>query len=55
MKTRKLGSSGLEVSVIGMGCMNLSFGTGKAADFNQGVKVIRRLLQQWGEHNRQGR
>jgi aryl-alcohol dehydrogenase-like predicted oxidoreductase len=41
MKKRKLGSSNLEVSAIGMGCMNLSFGTGKAADINDGVKVIR--------------
>src|ERR1700712_3028661 len=41
MKTRKLGNSGLEVSAIGMGCMNLSFGTGKAVDTNVGVDVIR--------------
>jgi aryl-alcohol dehydrogenase-like predicted oxidoreductase len=41
MKKRKLGSSNLEVSAIGMGCMNLSFGTGKAADINEGVNVIR--------------
>ena len=40
MKTRTLGSQGLEVSSIGMGAMNLSFGTGKAADFNEGIKVI---------------
>ncbi|WP_136513140.1 aldo/keto reductase [Geomonas edaphica] len=41
MKTRKLGNNGLEVSAIGMGCMNLSFGTGKAVDFSEGVQVIR--------------
>lgn len=41
MKTRKLGNSGLEVSAIGMGCMNLSFGTGKAVDISEGVQVIR--------------
>ncbi|WP_413511682.1 aldo/keto reductase [Myroides odoratus] len=41
MKTRALGNSGLEVSAMGMGCMNLSFGTGKAADINEGIKVIR--------------
>ena len=41
MKTRKLGNSGLEVSALGMGCMNLSFGTGKAVDINVGVDVIR--------------
>ena len=41
MQKRQLGKSGLEVTAIGMGCMNLSFGTGKAADINDGVKVIR--------------
>lgn len=41
MEKRKLGNSGLEVSSIGMGCMNLSFGTGKATDINQAVNVIR--------------
>ena len=41
MKKRKLGNSGLEVSALGMGCMNLSFGTGKAVDTNIGVDVIR--------------
>ena len=40
IKKRKLGNSGLEVSALGMGCMNLSFGTGKAVDTNVGVKVI---------------
>jgi aryl-alcohol dehydrogenase-like predicted oxidoreductase len=29
---RPLGNSGLEVSALGMGCMNLGSGTGKAAD-----------------------
>lgn len=41
MKTRILGNNGLEVSALGMGCMNLSFGTGKAADIEEGVRVIR--------------
>jgi aryl-alcohol dehydrogenase-like predicted oxidoreductase len=41
MQKRILGNSGLEVSALGMGCMNLSFGTGKAADIDEGVKVIR--------------
>lgn len=41
MKKRILGKSGLEVSTIGMGCMNLSFGTGKAVDTSEGIKVIR--------------
>lgn len=28
IKKRKLGNAGPEVSALGMGCMNLSFGTG---------------------------
>ena len=45
MKKRKLGNSGLEVSAIGMGCMNLSFGTGPAKDVNEGVSVIRYAVE----------
>jgi aryl-alcohol dehydrogenase-like predicted oxidoreductase len=41
MKHRKLGNSGMEVSALGMGCMNLSFGTGKAVNTSDGVKTIR--------------
>jgi aryl-alcohol dehydrogenase-like predicted oxidoreductase len=41
MKYRKLGNSGLDVSALGMGCMNLSFGTGKAVDTGDGIKTIR--------------
>lgn len=41
MKKRILGNQGLEVSAIGMGAMNLSFGTGKAVDISDGIKVIR--------------
>jgi aryl-alcohol dehydrogenase-like predicted oxidoreductase len=41
MQKRFLGNNGLEVSALGMGCMNLSFGTGKAADVDEGVRVIR--------------
>jgi aryl-alcohol dehydrogenase-like predicted oxidoreductase len=41
MRKRQLGKSGLQVSAIGMGCMNLSFGTGKAMDISEGVRVIR--------------
>ncbi|SHM06840.1 Predicted oxidoreductase [Flavobacterium saccharophilum] len=41
MKTRILGTQGLEVSALGMGCMNLSFGTGKGVDIKEGIKVIR--------------
>jgi aryl-alcohol dehydrogenase-like predicted oxidoreductase len=45
LKTRPLGNSGLEVSALGMGCMNLSFGTGQAADINYGVNVIRTAVE----------
>lgn len=45
MKTRKLGNRGLEVSALGMGCMNLSFGTGKAVDKNDGINVIRTAVE----------
>jgi aryl-alcohol dehydrogenase-like predicted oxidoreductase len=37
IQKRNLGKSGLEVSAIGIGCVNLSFGTGKAADIADGV------------------
>ena len=39
MKTRKLGQ--VEVSAIGMGCMNLSGVTGKGADKKYAINVIR--------------
>ena len=41
MQTRKLGSSGLEVSAIGLGCMGLSFGNGPATDRSEAVALIR--------------
>lgn len=46
MKTRKLGNSGLEVSALGMGAMNLSFGTGKAVDEAIGIKVLQAAIEQ---------
>jgi aryl-alcohol dehydrogenase-like predicted oxidoreductase len=45
MKKRKLGRSGLEVSAIGFGCMNMSFGYGPAADKQQAIKVIRAAFE----------
>lgn len=39
MEKRKLGK--LEVSALGMGCMNLSFGTGTAVGIEEGIKTIR--------------
>jgi aryl-alcohol dehydrogenase-like predicted oxidoreductase len=44
MKTRKLGSTGLEVSAVGLGCMGMSQHYGKGED-GQSVKVIHRALE----------
>jgi aryl-alcohol dehydrogenase-like predicted oxidoreductase len=41
MKTRKLGTSNLEVSALGLGCMGLSTMYGPAVDTQEGVKLIR--------------
>jgi len=35
MQKRKLGKSNLEVSVLGLGCMGLSFGYGSATEKQQ--------------------
>lgn len=40
MKTRILGTQGLEVSELGLGCMGLTFGYGPATDENEAVKLI---------------
>ncbi len=42
METRSLGSGGLEVSTLGLGCMGLSFGYGPATDKEDGIGLIRR-------------
>ena len=41
MHTRTLGTSGLQVSALGFGCMGLSSGYGPAADRNAGIAIIR--------------
>jgi aryl-alcohol dehydrogenase-like predicted oxidoreductase len=41
MQKRTLGTSGLEVSAIGLGCMGMSFGYGPPADELEMVSVIR--------------
>jgi aryl-alcohol dehydrogenase-like predicted oxidoreductase len=41
MITRTLGSSGLEVSAIGLGCMGLSHGYGPGVDEQDGIGLIR--------------
>jgi len=45
MQKRKLGKSGLEVSAIGFGCMNMSYGYGPAADKQQAINVIRAAVE----------
>jgi aryl-alcohol dehydrogenase-like predicted oxidoreductase len=45
MKKRKLGNSNLEVSAVGFGCMNMSFGYGPAADKQQAIAVIRAAVE----------
>jgi aryl-alcohol dehydrogenase-like predicted oxidoreductase len=45
MKTRKLGSSGLEVSELGFGCMGLSHGFGPATDEKDAVAVIQKAYE----------
>jgi Predicted oxidoreductases (related to aryl-alcohol dehydrogenases) len=46
MKKRQLGKSGLEVSALGMGVMNLSFGTGNVVDESTGIRVIHEAINQ---------
>ena len=41
MQKRRLGTSGLEVSAIGLGCMGMSFGYGPAKDESEMISVIR--------------
>src|SRR3954468_21778122 len=45
MDTRTLGTSGLEVSALGLGCMGISFGFGPAADRRDGIAVIRAAVE----------
>ena len=42
---RELGNSGLTVSALGMGAMNLSFGTGKAVEESEGIRVLRAAVE----------
>jgi pyridoxine 4-dehydrogenase len=41
MHTRKLGTSGLEVSALGFGCMGISFGYGQPTSRENGIAIIR--------------
>lgn len=46
MKKRSLGKSGLEVSVLGFGCMGLSSAYGPPTPRQDGVKIIRTAFEQ---------
>jgi aryl-alcohol dehydrogenase-like predicted oxidoreductase len=41
MQTRTLGTSNLEVSTLGLGCMGLSFGYGPATDKEKAISLLR--------------
>src|SRR5262245_30128865 len=45
IQQRGLGSSGLDVSALGFGCMGLSFGYGPAASREDGVGIIRAAFE----------
>jgi aryl-alcohol dehydrogenase-like predicted oxidoreductase len=45
MQKRKLGTSGLEVSALGLGCMGMSFGYGPAADKKEMISLIRTAVE----------
>src|SRR6266705_2833529 len=45
MQKRKLGSSNLSVSAIGLGCMGMSFGYGPAGDKKEGISLIRAAVE----------
>ena len=45
MQTRKLGSGGLQVSAIGLGCMGLSFAYGPATEKSQAIALLRAAVE----------
>lgn len=45
MKTRKLGTQGLEVSALGLGCMGLNFGYGTVTDKKEAIRLIRKAVE----------
>ncbi len=45
MKMRTLGSNGLNVSALGLGCMGLSFGLGPAVAKEDGIALIRAAVE----------
>jgi len=45
MQTRTLGTNGLDVSAIGLGCMGLSYGYGPATDRQDAITLIRAAFE----------
>jgi len=45
VQKRKLGSSNLEVSAFGLGCMGMSYGYGPAHDKKEMISVIRSAVE----------
>ena len=45
MKKRRLGTSGLDVSALGFGCMGISFGYGPATTREDGLSIIRAAFE----------
>src|SRR5512140_2565417 len=45
MQTRTLGTSGLEVSALGLGCMGMSFGYGPAGDKREMIALTRAAVE----------
>jgi aryl-alcohol dehydrogenase-like predicted oxidoreductase len=45
MQKRQLGTSGLEVSALGFGCMGMSFGYGPAGDKKEMISVLRSAVE----------
>ena len=45
MKTRQLGSNGLEVSAIGFGCMGISQSYGTPLSKQDGIRLIRAAVE----------
>jgi aryl-alcohol dehydrogenase-like predicted oxidoreductase len=46
MEQRTLGTNGLQVSALGLGCMGMSFGLGPAADPQEMIRLIRTAVEQ---------